>query len=162
MQTNRWVEALRGYFFFQVWEAANRSRGTIPTLDEYTVARMQSGAVKATMMLLDVAEGYELPCTVIDWDNDIASHHKESLRSKDNQNLRDILAHEQDLSQQEALCRAIAVRDRVMVHFLRLKHAVTQRNQSPGAATSPLCATKSGETSTGGSPRIGTETQRTR
>lgn len=139
VQTNRWVEALRGYFFFQVWEAANRSRGTIPTLDEYTVARMQSGAVKATMMLLDVAEGYELPaaemdhpltraltemaCTVIDWDNDIASHHKESLRSRDNQNLRDILAHEQDLSQQEALHRAIAMRDRVMVRFLRLKDA---------------------------------------
>ncbi|MFI8008232.1 hypothetical protein [Streptomyces sp. NPDC086010] len=51
VQTNRWVEALRGYFFFQVWEAANRSGGTIPTLDEYTVARVQSGAVKATMVL---------------------------------------------------------------------------------------------------------------
>ncbi|MFI8008233.1 hypothetical protein [Streptomyces sp. NPDC086010] len=64
-----------------------------------------------------------MACTVIDWDNDIASHFRESLRSQDNQNPGDILAHEQNLSQQEALHRAIAMRDRVLVRFLRLKDA---------------------------------------
>ncbi|MFE6894634.1 terpene synthase [Streptomyces sp. NPDC057694] len=138
-QLNRWVEALRGYLYFQVWEAANRSRGEIPALDDYAVARLQSGAVKATMTLLDVAEGYELPaadmdhprtraltemaCAVVDWDNDIASHHKESLRAGDGQNLRDVLAHEHGLSAQDALERAIAMRDRVMCRFLALKEA---------------------------------------
>jgi hypothetical protein len=140
VQLTRWVEAMRGYFYFQVWEAANRSQGVAPSLNDYAFARLQSGAVKVTMMLLDVADGYELPpaemekastramvemaCAVIDWDNDIASHHKENARCPDGQNLRDIISREYGLAPEQALERAVAMRDRVMRRFLNLREQV--------------------------------------
>lgn len=141
VQHARWREALRSYFHFQSWEAEYRRRRETPPLEEYVVARLQSGAVKVCFTLLDIADGYELPadefetplmralietaCAVIDWDNDIASYTKEAQRGHDTINLRDIFVQEYDLDGDGALSEALRMRDHVLARFLQLSAAYT-------------------------------------
>lgn len=141
VQNARWREALRGYFHFQSWEAEYRRRRETPPLEEYVVARLQSGAVKVCFTLLDITDGYELPadefetplmrglmemaCAVIDWDNDIASYTKETQRGHDTINLRDIFTHEHGLDADAALSEALRLRDHVLARFLHLSDAYT-------------------------------------
>jgi hypothetical protein len=135
-QTARWVHAMKGYLSYQVWEAAFRHTGGMPTLDEYAVARIRNGSMEVCAMTLDIAEGYEVPaaeidrpavraltemaCSLVGWDNDIASYYKEHQRSGDRINLVDVIADEAGSSPAEALPRAIALRDAVLARYLEL------------------------------------------
>jgi hypothetical protein len=127
---------MKGYLSYQVWEAAFRHTGGMPTLDEYAVARIRNGSMEVCAMTLDIAEGYEVPATEIDrpavraltemacslvgWDNDIASYYKEHQRSGDRINLVDVIADEAGIEPAEALPRAIALRDAVLARYLGL------------------------------------------
>ncbi|MFC0110551.1 terpene synthase family protein [Kibdelosporangium aridum] len=138
--TARWVQAMKGYLGYQVWEAAYRSTNTMPTIDQYAVARIRNGSMEVCAMTLDIAEGYEVPadeidrpdvralmemaCSLVGWDNDIASYYKEHKRSGDKLNLVDVIAHERGVSPGEALPEAVAFRDAVLDLFLRLRDQV--------------------------------------
>jgi hypothetical protein len=135
-QVKRWVDAMRAYFMATMWEAANRVHEVIPSLDTYAMLRMDSGAMGPCIMLLDIADGYELPTTtmsrpdvqaliemtslMVSWDNDLISYYKENTRVGDGQNLLDVLARQHHSTTDQALHRAIAMRDRMMILFLRL------------------------------------------
>ncbi|HEX3784559.1 MAG TPA: hypothetical protein VHX38_33280 [Pseudonocardiaceae bacterium] len=141
VQVSRWVSALRLYFFFLVWEAGHRSRGSVPDLDEYAMSRIDTGSMRTHLMVLDVIDGYEVPATemeqievralveimatVIGWDNDIFSQYKESVRDSGSWNLISILARERHYSHAEALTDAVAMRDRVVTLFLLLRAKVS-------------------------------------
>ncbi|MFI6099228.1 hypothetical protein ACIA8G_27055 [Lentzea sp. NPDC051213] len=139
-QTARWVHAMKGYLSYQVWEAAYRSTSTLPTLDEYAVARIRNGSMEVCAMTLDIAEGYEVPpdeidrpavmaltemaCSLVGWDNDIASYYKEHKRSGDRINLVDVIANQNGTTPADALPSVIALRDAVLARFLELRDDV--------------------------------------
>jgi hypothetical protein len=140
VQIARWGAAVRAYLMCQVWEALNRANHVIPSLDQYAASRIDSGSLRATILLQDVGNGFEVPheqishphvqaliemtCTIVGWDNDFFSYAKESRRSGDWHNLVAILAHERDCSVDEALVQAVALRDRVMAAYLALRDQV--------------------------------------
>ncbi|MEW2444468.1 terpene synthase family protein [Micromonospora marina] len=146
-QIARWTEAVRAYFFHQLWEADNRFARRRLTLDEYTVLRVHGGAVPCSIMLLDVAEGEEVPQRVLDtpvlrslvemvsilvgWDNDIFSHHKESTRQAEQSNLMTVVGQTRRLGIDEALAQAVALRDRVMCRFLEVRDIAARDADGP-------------------------------
>lgn len=147
VQIGRWVEAVRTYLSHQIWEAANRVQGVVPTLEEYALMRIHNGAMKSSIMLLDVAGAYQVPATdmetdemramvemcatLVGWDNDIYSYRKETLRCGDGQNLLDVLMRERMYSLPEAMADAAAMRDRIMLQFLRLRTVMLDSGSEP-------------------------------
>ncbi|MDX2812028.1 terpene synthase [Streptomyces sp. PA03-5A] len=139
-QIGRWTDAMRMYFLCQVWEAANRVDGAAPGLDDYALLRIHNGAMKVSVMLLDVADGYEVPpaelerpdvralteatCLLVGWDNDILSYRKEHLRDGDDQNLLDVLAHAAGKPVPGMVSEAMFLRDQIMVLFTALSAQV--------------------------------------
>lgn len=146
VQLGRWTDAMRMYFFSQVWEAANRVERVTPDLDTYALLRIHNGAMKVSVMMLDIAEGYELPpaelerpdvralteatCLLAGWDNDILSYRKEHVRDGDNQNLLDVLAHAAGKPVQGRVSEGMFLRDQIMVLFTALS-AQVRRTASP-------------------------------
>ncbi|MFC7305494.1 selina-4(15),7(11)-diene synthase [Streptomyces monticola] len=135
-QAARWVDALREYFFSVVWEAAHRTAGTVPDLNDYTLMRLYDGATSVVLPLLEMGYGYELQpherdrtavraaaemaSFIITWDNDIFSYHKEASGDGFYLNALRVLEREHGLGSVAALDLAISQRDRVTNLFLRL------------------------------------------
>ena len=146
-QTARWTRTMKDYLGYQVWEAAHRSTGTTPTLDQYAVARIRNGSMEVCAMTLDIAAGYEVPaaeidlpavraltemaCALVGYDNDIASYYKEHERSDDRINLIDVIANQYGVIAEEALRTAIALRDAVLDRYVDLRD-VMEPLVSPG------------------------------
>lgn len=136
----RWVNTMKAYLGYQIWEASHRSTSEMPTIDEYAVARIRNGAMELSCACLEIAEGYEAPfnetegpdvraltemaCALVGYDNDIASYYKEHSRSDCKLNLVDVIAHERGQAPDEALPEAVAFRDAVMALYLQLHQAV--------------------------------------
>jgi Terpene synthase family 2, C-terminal metal binding len=132
----RWVHAMKTYLGYQVWEASCRCANTMPSIDEYVVARIRNGAMELAVACLEIAEGYQAPlretegtdvralteiaCGLVGYDNDIASYYKEHLRSDSKLNLVDVIAYERGQSPDAALSEAIAFRDAVLALYLQL------------------------------------------
>jgi hypothetical protein len=139
--TARWVRAVKGYLHYQVWEAAHRSTGTVPTVDQYAVARIRNGSMEVCTLSLDIAGGYEVPateidlpairaltemtCLVVGLDNDIASYHKEHERGTDYLNLVDVLAHEHRGQPHDTLPEVILLRDSILELYMRMRDQVS-------------------------------------
>jgi hypothetical protein len=145
-QVVRWREAMRAYFMATLWEANNRAHDVVPDLDSYAVLRVHSGAMPPSILLLDVADGYEVPnetmmrpdvqalmdmtCILVGWDNDLISHHKESARVGDKQNVLDVIIQQDQCTADQALSRAMAIRDRMMCRYLRLRDQILLNSSS--------------------------------
>jgi hypothetical protein len=139
-QFDRWIQALRAYLFCLVWKTANRAARIVPALNDYTTMRIDGGAVRSTIMLIDIGAGYVLPdrvfhlpavraliemtSTMVCWDNDLQSHHKEAVGTADRLNLIDVLMNEHGYGPDKALSEAVAMRDRVLRLFLHLRERV--------------------------------------
>lgn len=135
-QAARWVDALREYFFSVVWEAAHRTAGTVPDLNDYTLMRLYDGATSVVLPMLEMGYGYELQPNerdrtavraaaemasfIITWDNDIFSYHKEASGAGYYLNALRVLEREHGIDSTAALDLAISQRDRVTNLFLRL------------------------------------------
>ena len=144
----RWVQSMKAYLGYQVWEASHRRRKTLPTIDQYAVARIRNGSMEVCAMTLPISEGYDVPahemespdiraltemtCCLVGLDNDIASYYKEHSRSGDMLNLVDVIAHERGRSPSEALPEALDFRDAVLALYLQLSEQV---RPTVGAAT---------------------------
>lgn len=140
VQSARWVAAMHPYLLANAAAAVRDERGAVPTLDTYVAQRVHSGAMKPTLMLLDVAECYELPpyvmerpevqalnemvCTIVGWDNDLLTYWKECTRGGAAHNLVTVLAQQRGCSPAEAIDEAVAMRDRVLRLFLHLRERV--------------------------------------
>jgi hypothetical protein len=140
VQVARWASSMQAYFMANAAAAVQRTRGKVPDLDTYVAQRVHSGAVKPTLMLLDVADRYELPaaeletpdiwalnemvCTLVGWDNDLLSYHKEVLRGGADHNLVTVLMKTRGLPAAEAVAEAVAMREAVMWLYLRLHEQV--------------------------------------
>lgn len=142
VQLARWASATQAYLQANIVVTAQQANGIIPGLDEYAALRIHSGAMKPTLMLLDIASGYELPaaemehpdmqaldelvCTIVGWDNDLLSYHKEIARGGSDHNLITVLAHASGQEPAHVVGDAIAMRDRALVLFLRLRDQLSK------------------------------------
>ncbi|MFJ5261121.1 hypothetical protein ACIQAC_11740 [Streptomyces sp. NPDC088387] len=140
VQVARWASAMQAYFLANTGVAIQNQRHLVPDLDTYVTLRIHSGAVKPTLMLLDVADGYELPpaelerpeiwalnemvCAIVGWDNDVLTYHKEVIRGGADHNLVTVLSRENNCSPAEAVAQAVEMRDRALDLFLRLREQV--------------------------------------
>ncbi|MEW2294309.1 hypothetical protein ABZ719_16635 [Streptomyces sp. NPDC006743] len=140
VQVGRWIDAMRMYFLCQVREAADRTEKAVPDLADYALLRIHNGAMRVSVMLLDIADGYELPaadmdradvraltevtCLLVGWDNDILSFRKEHTRTEDAVGLLDVLAHARDEDVSVVMDEAMLLRDQLMVLFERLGQQV--------------------------------------
>ncbi|MCW7944337.1 hypothetical protein AAW14_20520 [Streptomyces hygroscopicus] len=147
-QLVRWIDALRTYLGYQVWEAAHRALGTRPEPDAYLTARIANGSVPVCCAVLDITSGFEVPaeeinradvraltemcCAVVGVDNDIMSHWKETLRCGDGINLIDVLAADNACTPAEALPMAITVRDGILTRYQQLRETTTGRLGAEG------------------------------
>ncbi|WP_028934612.1 terpene synthase family protein [Pseudonocardia spinosispora] len=135
-QLRRWAHAHRGWLFAVAWEAANREAGVLPSVHDYLVMRLNSCGGEPTTAMIEMASGAEVPSAEMDsamvvaltesarmvaaLDNDHVSAHREARTGQFAQNLPSVIAHEQRCSPAEALVRSTAIRDRLMMVFLRL------------------------------------------
>jgi hypothetical protein len=133
-QVNRFINAVRGYFLAQFWEAGHRAQDQPAGLAEYTAMRRHSGAVPTCTSLIDVANGFELPGTdywrpevraisdiavnVTCWANDILSFPKEAQRSFKVHSLPAVLAEELQLPVTDALVLAAEMHDAEVERYL--------------------------------------------
>src|SRR5260370_21974625 len=133
VQLAGWSSAMQAYFLANTAIAIQSARGIVPDLDTYVTLRIHSGAVKPTLMLLDVADGYELPaaqlehpaiwalnemvCTIVGWDNDLLTYHKEVLRRGSDHNLVTLPQHAYGYPAGQGVSQAGAMPDPVLCLF---------------------------------------------
>lgn len=143
----RWVQSMKAYLGYQVWEAAHRRRRSMPSIDQYAVARIRNGSMEVCAMTLGIGAGFDVPeaemdsddvraltemtCCLVGLDNDIASYYKEHTRSSDTLNLVDVIAHERGSRPREAVPEAVAFRDAVLELYLRLSEQVRLQASAP-------------------------------
>jgi hypothetical protein len=141
-QIRRWVDAMRVYTSGLVWEAECRRSPGQPSLNDYVTLWMRAIGMAPSTAMMEIVAGYSVPdedledprvralteitWTLVSWDNDLYSRNKELLRADDDLNLIDVLCAELGCGPAEALQYAVAMRDRVMVLFLRLRDQVLQ------------------------------------
>lgn len=139
-QLRRWVDAMRVYTSGLVWEASCRRGLGQPSLNDYVTLWMRAIGMAPSTAMMEIVAGYSVPdedledprvralteitWTLVSWDNDLYSRNKELLRADDDLNLVDVLCHELGCGPEQALEHAVAMRDRVMVLFLRLREQV--------------------------------------
>lgn len=135
------VHWMRGYFQTEVCKSGNVSRGLRPNLNDYAVVRLYSGGGMVFPRLGPIVAGIPMPpatladrrvhallemaATVCNWDTDIFSHPKELERTGDGYNLIEVVGAEYGLPVDEALSTAIAMRDRILCLYIRLRESVT-------------------------------------
>ncbi|MBB5122549.1 hypothetical protein GO002_25985 [Streptomyces eurocidicus] len=143
-QLRHWTEGMRTYMSGLVWEAACRRDRALPSVNDYAAMWMRAIGMAPSTALMDIAGGYELrdqdldrpeiramtemTWTLVAWDNDFYSRNKEIQRAGDNLNLIDVLAQERDCPPARAQEEAMAMRDRVMTLFLRLREQLWPRS----------------------------------
>ncbi|MDH6578842.1 hypothetical protein [Kitasatospora sp. MAP5-34] len=131
------ADGLRDWLFGAAWQSGNTERGIMPGLADYVAMRPSINGTRFSLAWSMLARGIEVPPEelysdgvqaltdvagfVVSCDNDLFSYAKEDDQEALEQNLVNVLAHERGCSPQEALADAVAVRDRTMGLFLRLR-----------------------------------------
>jgi hypothetical protein len=99
--------------------------------------RLGSSGGPPTLAMLEIATAAEVPAREMDspavraltemailvaaWDNDLHSYRKERWEGHTDQNIITVLAHHEGWTDEEAMVRAVGMRDRVLTRFLRLR-----------------------------------------
>ncbi|MDH6130394.1 hypothetical protein P3T39_007387 [Kitasatospora sp. GP82] len=136
------TEGLRDWLFGAAWQAGNTERGIMPTLSDYVAIRPSVNGTRFSLAWSLIAQGIEVPGdelysdsvqaltdvagSVVSYDNDLFSYAKEDSQQTLEQNIVNVLAQHHRCSPQEALRAAVAVRDRTMVLFLRLREQIAR------------------------------------
>ena len=146
VQHRRWVLAQRAWLSGVTWQIGNQSRAVMPILDDYLAMRINSAAGEPVTSMIELANGPQIPadeledppvraCTemsrmLASLDNDLHSYAKDIHRNEANQNVVSVIAAERHCSPQDAMVAAMAIRDRIMCRFLRLRDLITHRQSS--------------------------------
>ncbi|MGW0312590.1 terpene synthase family protein [Streptomyces flavidovirens] len=143
--------AAQGIWLYQMgWEASLREQNAVLSVNDYLVMRMGTGAILAAESYIDPVEGVELSAT--EWsrpavraaasagllaaalDNDRYSYIRERHLPVKKENLFHAVHRDHpELTFDEAIERGVAIRDRLMTLYLRL------REQLLTAASDDLC-----------------------
>ncbi|WP_434044427.1 MULTISPECIES: terpene synthase family protein [Sorangium] len=136
---NRWLSHFQYYYEANLWEANNRMRQRVPSIDEYIMMRRYSGAVYPYCDLIELLLDQPLPLEVVQqpqlqrvreicndilcWTNDHFSLDKE-LRSGEVHNLIIVLRDEGGLTLDEATARLRQMHDDRVAEYQEVKEKV--------------------------------------
>ncbi|GAA0285034.1 hypothetical protein GCM10010302_24090 [Streptomyces polychromogenes] len=142
-QLRRFAHGIREWTSGAAWETANAERGIMPSLEQFTAARLCSSGTRFLLTWCDVANGIHLPGDVmysapvqaltdaagfvVSCDNDVFSYNKEDHRVPWEQNVVNVLAREHGCTPAQALPAVAALRDRTMSLFVRLQDRLRGR-----------------------------------
>jgi Terpene synthase family 2, C-terminal metal binding len=142
LQLRRWIDGHRHWLSSVVWQNSYNERGIVAPLDEYLAFRGPATAGPVIVGLSDFANGYELPedacqspevraltemtCLIGGIDNDLQSWSKERQLQHSGQNVISVLARHHGCSPEQALTRAVVLRNQIMERFLRLSAQVAE------------------------------------
>jgi Terpene synthase family 2, C-terminal metal binding len=143
LQLRRWIDGHRHWLASVVWQNSYNERGIVASLDEYLAFRGPATAGPVIVGLSDFAGGYELQedavqdpavraltemtCLIGGIDNDLQSWSKERQLQQSGQNVIAVLARHHGCSPEEALLRAVVLRNQIMQLFLRLRGRAAER-----------------------------------
>ncbi|MER6319512.1 hypothetical protein ABT237_38050 [Streptomyces sp. NPDC001581] len=146
-ELRRFVEGTRDWLLGAAWRAAQAEAGTMPGLNDFVAMGPLANGTRFSLTWSDVARGDRLPADVlcspaltaltdaagfvVSADNDLFSYDKDDHLEPREVNLVNVLAHQENCSPAEAVPLAVALRDRVMVLFTRLR---AQLEDDAGAA----------------------------
>ena len=132
VQHRRWTQAHRAWLF---GVCAEMSTTTMPTVDEYLTIRINNAAGEIVTATTELVNGYEPPAAELELprvraltemarmlaalDNDLHSHRKTVASNESNQfDLLTVIAARDTCGPDEAITRAVRLRDRIMCRFL--------------------------------------------
>ncbi|MGX1887145.1 terpene synthase family protein [Streptomyces sp. NPDC055287] len=143
VQWQRWLTVQQLWLYQMAREAAVLERGTVLSVNDYLVMRMGSAGAFAAAGYLDAVEGIEL--SERQWarrdvrtateaallvgavDNDRYSYYREhNLPVKKHNLFQAVLGEHPGDSLEEAVTKAVAIRDRLMSLYLRLRERILQ------------------------------------
>lgn len=140
VQRKRWLDAHREWLFGTVQRHALEARGEAPGLDAYLIMRLHDCGGSMVTAPIEFVNGFEVSgdemnspavraLTEVTWmvaalDNERVSRTKEIHAEGEALNLINELMREHGCSQEEALRRFVAMRDRMMCLFLQLREQV--------------------------------------
>jgi hypothetical protein len=146
-QRVRFAAAHRAWLFGVAWQIGNRRRGHLPGLAEYLAMRLHSAGGGPTFALVEIAGGEEVPASEMDapvvravtemaimvaaLDNDRHSFSNEMRRGQTDQNVFTVLMRQRGCTLDEAGYAAVALRDRILCRFLRVREALLPRASGP-------------------------------
>ncbi|WP_051714436.1 terpene synthase family protein [Nocardia rhamnosiphila] len=133
VQHRRWVQAHRAWLF---GVCAEMSATTTPSVDEYLAIRINNAAGEIVTVSTELVNAYEPPAAESELprvraltemarvlaalDNDLHSHPKTVALNETNQHdLLTVIAARHACGPDEAIARAVRLRDRIMCRFLR-------------------------------------------
>ncbi|MFE4513571.1 terpene synthase family protein [Kitasatospora sp. NPDC056783] len=142
-QMRRFSEGHRAWFLAVAWQMANFRQGIIPSVDDYLLNRQHTIGGGPVVAVFDFVHAQELtdgdfhdPAVkaltemmffIGGLDNDLQSLAKEARAAEQDQTITTVLMRQDHIDHAEALRRAVALRDRVTLRFLRLRDRVRAR-----------------------------------
>ncbi|MEV7723589.1 hypothetical protein AB0P15_02500 [Streptomyces sp. NPDC087917] len=136
-ELRRFVEGTRDWLLGATWQAARAEAGGMPGLNDFAAMGSLANGTRFSLTWSDVARGIRLPADVlyspalealtdaagfvVSADNDLFSYDKDDHLEPREVNLVNVIAHQEGCSAAEAVPLAVALRDRVMTLFLRLR-----------------------------------------
>ncbi|MBU7600634.1 hypothetical protein JGS22_024150 [Streptomyces sp. P38-E01] len=145
-QLRRFGEGARDWLLGASWQTANTERGVMPALNDFAGMRGSVNGTRFTMTFVEAAEGIHLPPDVlysapvqaltdaagfvVSCDNDLFSFAKEDHLEVPDQNLVNVLIHAHGGTAADVLPEAVALRDRAMSLFLRLRARLNEEGDA--------------------------------
>ncbi|MGW2832960.1 terpene synthase family protein [Streptomyces sp. NPDC001286] len=139
----RWADGNAEWFLAATGMAGYRARGSAPTLAEYVTSGPRDRGAKASMALIETAEGTCLPDNVMEQrvvraatqaayllvtiGNDLYSFRRESTVGIPVSNIVGVLMREHRSTPDRAAVEAVHLHDRVMVCYLALRERLMRR-----------------------------------
>ncbi|MGW0392066.1 terpene synthase family protein [Streptomyces sp. NPDC003042] len=146
-ELRRFVEGTRDWLLGAAWQAARAERGAMPGLNDFAAMGPLANGTRFSLTWSDVARGIRLPPDVlhapalqaltdaagfvVSADNDLFSYDKDDHLEPWEVNLVNVIAHQEGCPPAEAVPLAVALRDRVMALFLRLREQLAAGADEP-------------------------------
>lgn len=132
----RFLQTVADAFDASVWEAGNRARNSVPSVEQYLAKRPYTGGLYTLVEMVELTENLNLPFEIYDhpyiqkltrravnavcFSNDVISLAKE-LKQGDFHNLVVVLCHKDNISLQDAVYRVAALHDAEVRAFINLE-----------------------------------------
>ncbi|UQW99521.1 terpene synthase family protein [Streptomyces sp. RerS4] len=136
-ELRRFVEGTRDWLLGAAWQATQAEQRTMPGLNDFAALGALANGTRFSLTWSDVAGGIRLPPDVlhapalqaltdaagfvVSADNDLFSYDKDDHVEPREVNLVNVIAHREQCAPAEAVPLAVALRDRVMSLFVRLR-----------------------------------------
>ncbi|MFD3544792.1 terpene synthase family protein [Streptomyces sp. NPDC058655] len=147
VELRRFAEGTRDWLLGATWQAAQAERGSMPTLNDFAAMGALANGTRFSLTWSDAAAEVRLPADllhspalqaltdaagfVVSADNDLFSYDKDDHLEPREVNLVNVIAHQEGCTPAEAVPLAVALRDRVMALFLRLRDHLSSGADEP-------------------------------